>query len=218
MSSREIERIPTATIERLSLYLRFLSQLEASGRYTTSSAELGAAVGLTGAQARRDLSYFGQFGRSGYGYDVTSLLARIKRILGTDRQWRVAVVGVGNLGRALLTYAGFKKQGFEIVALFDNDPRKVGRSYEGIKVSPMSQLGRKVRSLGIEIGIIAVPAGAAQEVANALVKAGLKGILNFAPATIHVPDDVVLRSVDLAIQLEQISYHINQIGRSKSRR
>ena len=214
MSSRGESRLselgepvaPMATIGRLSLYLRQLQQFLDDGDTTVSSRQLGEALGISDAQVRKDLAYFGQFGRAGIGYKAEELTGAVRRILGTDRQWVVALVGIGNLGRALVGYRGFRAQGFRIVAIFDLDQRKLGQSFEGIRVEHSDQLPERVAENGIELGIIAVPAEAAQAVADRLVAAGVKGILNFAPVPLVVPEHVGVVSVDLAIQLETLAY------------
>lgn len=200
--------IPDAVINRLSLYLRELQHLLRTGRETTSSSELGNALGFSDAQVRKDLAYFGQFGYPGIGYRCAELIEAIRKILGTDRQWAVAIVGVGNLGRALLGYKGFDQQGFRIVAAFDVDSQKVGTTSEGVTIYELAQLPEITRTHKIRLGLIAVPAGAAQSVADRLVAAGVSGILNFAPVTITLPETVSLAGVDLAIELEQLSFAV----------
>jgi redox-sensing transcriptional repressor len=200
--------IPKAVSQRLSLYLRHLESLQRSEVSTVSSSQLGRSLGLTAAQVRKDLAYFGQFGFPGVGYKVQHLIAQLRRILGTDKTWLMALVGVGNLGRALVRYRGFEKQNFEIVAVFDNDPRVVGTTVGTLAVQPLDDLEESVRKRKIRIAIIAVPAEAAQGVADRLVAAGIRGILNFAPTTIVVPDPVKCCAVDLAVQLEQLTFQV----------
>jgi redox-sensing transcriptional repressor len=200
--------VPQAVVSRLSLYLRELQHLLRSGQQTTSSTQLGRVLGFTDAQVRKDLAYFGQFGYPGIGYRCEELVQAIQRILGTERDWPLAIVGVGNLGRALLGYRGFAPQGFRIAAAFDVDPSKVGSALEGVSVHPMESLAGVVSQRGIKLGILAVPTAAAQEVADKLVAAGVEGILNFAPVTINVPAHVRLVAVDLAIELEQLSFAV----------
>ena len=200
--------IPDAVINRLSLYLRELQHLVRSGSETTSSSALGDALGFTDAQVRKDLAYFGQFGYPGIGYRCGELIEAIRKILGTDRQWAVGMVGVGNLGSALLGYRGFQQQGFRIVAAFDVDSQKVGTTIEGVGIYDLAQLPEITRSHKIRLGLIAVPASAAQMVADRLVAAGVEGILNFAPVTITLPETVSLVGVDLAIELEQLSFGV----------
>jgi redox-sensing transcriptional repressor len=206
------QAVPRATVGRLSLYLRQLERFLKDGTKIVSSRRLGNAVGVTDAQVRKDLGYFGPFGRSGVGYQVESLMQTIRRILGTDRGWPVALVGIGNLGRALVGYRGFRRQGFQIQAIFDADPAKLGQAVEGIRVDSVDNLEQRVAEQRISMAIVAVPADAAQSVADRLVTAGIKGILNFAPVPLVVPADVSLVSVDLAIQLEGLSFQV-QSGR-----
>ncbi|MEW6358885.1 MAG: redox-sensing transcriptional repressor Rex [Planctomycetota bacterium] len=207
--------VPRATAMRLSLYLRRLEILAAGDQDTVSSRRLGSALGLTDAQVRKDLAYFGQFGRPGVGYLVRDLIAQIRKILGTDRRWPTAIVGIGNVGRALVTYGGFKKRGFDVVALFDSDSRKVGRACSGIEVYGMDKLPEIARLLDIKIGIIAVPAHAAQDVAEQLTRAGVQGILNFAPVTLAVEDHIALQAVDMAIHLEQLAFKLSTSGATR---
>lgn len=198
--------VPRAAVARLSLYLRQLDRFLKNGKQKISSSQLGRALGITDAQVRKDLAYFGQFGYPGIGYRAPELKEAIRRILGTDRSWPVALVGAGNLGRALLGYKGFTDQGFQIAALFDSDPEKVGTKLEGLRVHALEELGSVVAEKGVRLAIIAVPAAAAQEVADRLVAAGIQGVLNFAPATLTVPAKVNLVVVDLTVQLEQLSF------------
>jgi redox-sensing transcriptional repressor len=197
--------VPKPAAQRISLYLRYLEAVRAKGKETISSRELGTALGLTAAQVRKDLGHFGQFGFPGVGYKIGELIVQIRKILGTDRTWNVAIVGMGNLGSALARYRGFEKKGFEIAALFDADPRLVARNVQGIAVLPMEKLRSTVRARNIHLGILAVPAEAAQEVADRMVQAGIQGILNFAPRVLTLPDHVHVVTVDLAIQLEQLT-------------
>ncbi|MBI4578352.1 MAG: redox-sensing transcriptional repressor Rex [Planctomycetes bacterium] len=207
-----LEVVPAPAVRRLSLYLRELESLLGGGQETISSKDLGNALGYTDAQVRKDLAYFGQFGHPGIGYRVKELITRIRGILGTDRVWKALVVGAGNLGQALVSYRGFLKKGFEIVAVFDNDPKVVGRRIggaTGVEVLPPDRLADTVRERGVELGILAVPADVAQRVADQLVEAGIKGILNFAPTSITVPDTIPLGSVDLSVHLEQLAFRIS---------
>ena len=208
--------VPKAVVQRLSLYLRELHHLQRSGQQTVNSSGLGELLGFTDAQVRKDLAYFGQFGHPGVGYRCEELVDAIKGILGTDREWTVAVVGVGNLGRALLGYRGFAHQGFKLVAAFDADPAKVGHVFDGLPVEPLDDLEQIVRDRGVSLGLIAAPAEAAQEVANRLVDAGVQGILNFAPVTLSLPPGVSLVGVDLATELEQLSFSVANRSTSTS--
>jgi len=200
--------IPKAVASRLSLYLRELQHLIEQGEETTSSSELGRKLGFTDAQVRKDLAYFGHFGYPGIGYRCDKLVGAIRKILGTDQQWNAVLVGAGNLGRALLGYKGFGRQGFRVVAAFDTDASKVGSQIEGVAVIHLDELTEFAKANRVRLGIIAVPAPAAQAVANRLVAAGVEGILNFAPVTIELPDTVSQVGVDLAIELEQLSFAI----------
>ncbi len=200
--------VPNVVVSRLSLYLRELQRLVHDGRTTISSSQLGKALGFTDAQVRKDLAYFGHFGHPGVGYRCDELVGEIRRILGTDRQWTVTMVGVGNLGRALLRYKGFASKSFRIVAAFDADPRVVGAKVEGIPVYSQQRLVEVVRQLRIQLGMITVPAPQAQQVADQLVSAGIEGIVNFAPVTLSLPADVGLVGVDLTTELEQLAFAV----------
>jgi redox-sensing transcriptional repressor len=200
--------VPKAVVNRLSLYLRELQHLLRSGKTTISSSELGRLLGFSDAQVRKDLTYFGHFGQPGIGYRCEDLVAAIRRILGTDRVWTVALVGVGNLGRALLGYQGFAAKGFQIVAAFDADASKAGTAIDGIQIYEMSRLKEIIKRHQIQLAMITVPAPAAQPVADQAVSAGVSGIVNFAPVTLSVPSDISLVGVDLATELEQISFSV----------
>jgi redox-sensing transcriptional repressor len=184
------------------------------GHETTSSTQLGKLLGFTDAQVRKDLAYFGQFGYPGIGYRCSELIDAIKGILGTNKPWSLAIVGLGNLGRALIGYRGFQQQGFRVVAALDVDPAKIGTQVDGVPVHHLDDIGRLAKEHDIRLGIIAVPAPAAQKVADALVAAGIDGILNFAPVTLNLPKHVQTVGVDLAIELEQLSFAVvNQLPR-----
>ncbi len=207
-ASKPGSSIPLPAIKRLSLYLREIEDLLELGRTTVSSKQLGQALSLTDAQVRKDLGYFGQFGQPGIGYSVAQLATELRRLLGSDQVSTVCVVGVGNIGRALLDHGGFKRKGFHIVAAFDANDAVVGQTIHGVKVSPMSDLARVVQAKTVRFGVIAVPAGAAQSVCDQLVKAGVTGLLNFAPKRLQVPAHVSISSVDLAVQLEQLAFQV----------
>jgi redox-sensing transcriptional repressor len=206
--SLDRREVPTVVVNRLSLYLRELQHLVREGRATISSSQLGKLLGFTDAQVRKDLAYFGHFGQPGIGYRCSELIDEIRSILGTDRQWTVTLIGVGNLGRALLRYRGFTAQGFRIVAAFDVDPRVVGSTIEGIPVHSLERLAEVVRQQRIQIALITVPAPQAQHVADQLVIAGISGIVNFAPVTLSLPAEVSLVGVDLTTELEQIAFSV----------
>ena len=201
-------KIPEMTIRRLSVYTRCLLQLEEDNVKTISSQELAERFNLNSAQVRKDLAYFGEFGVRGIGYYVTGLKQELQRILGLDRVWPVVLIGFGNLGSALFHYKGFASQGFKIVAIVDDDPTKVAREVDSVPVVPSRDMAREVKARGVQIAIVAVPAESAQGVADQLVAAGIKAILNFAPARLKVPRDVRLKNVDLSIELETLSFYL----------
>lgn len=200
--------VPKAVVNRLSLYLREIDHLIRDGHTTTNSGQLGKLLGFSDAQVRKDLAYFGHFGYPGVGYRCDELGGAIRKILGTDQQWNVVLVGVGNLGRALLGYKGFQQRGFRMLAAFDTDPSKAGTQIEGVEVHHLDNLPDFAKTHTIRLGMIAVPASAAQVVADRLVATGVEGILNFAPITLSLPDRVVHSGVDLAIELEQLSFSV----------
>jgi redox-sensing transcriptional repressor len=210
--SRESEerdrKIPKAVIKRLSLYSRVLQNLEILDREKVSSRELAARLGLNSAQVRKDLAYFGQFGVPGLGYYVGDLRRNIKQILRTDRGVRMGLVGIGNLGTALMSYGGFTRQGFKIVAAFDSDKRKVGSTKNGILIHDVEDLQQVVRDEQVDIAILAVPADHAQRVCDQLVEAGINAILNFVPVHLLVPENVKVHYVDLSIEIESLSYYL----------
>jgi len=201
-----------ASVGRLSLYLRRLERLQREGAPTVSSGQLGEALGVTDAQVRKDLAYLGNLGHPGVGYPTAELIAAIRRALGVDREWRVALVGVGNLARALLRYRGFQQRGFRIVALFDTDPAKVGQRIDGLEVHPLEAMPAVLSATGAELGVLTVPSEAAQAVADALAAAGVRGVLNFAPIILRLPAHVSLVSVDLTVQLEQLAFLVQMGG------
>jgi redox-sensing transcriptional repressor len=199
--------VPAATVARLPLYLRALSTLADERVETVSSEELATAAGVTGAKVRKDLSHLGSYGTRGVGYDVACLADEISRELGLTQRRRVVLVGVGNLGHALAGYGGFSARGFRIAGLLDADPARVGESLGGVEVRPVSELEAVVGAAGTPIGVIATPAEAAQAVCDRLVACGVRSILNFAPITLSVPEVVELRKVDLAVELQILSFH-----------
>src|SRR5437763_15699883 len=209
-ANHRLTKIPEMTIRRLSIYTRCLQQLEEDGVETISSQDLAERFSLNSAQVRKDLAYFGEFGVRGIGYYVTKLKAELQRILGLDREWPVALVGLGNLGSALFHYKGFSRQGFRIAVVFDDDPAKIGREIGGVPIVSTRDLAREVKTRAIQIAVLAVPADAAQAVTDDLVAAGIKAVLNFAPARLRIPDSARLKNVDLSIELETLSFYLAQ--------
>jgi len=201
-------KIPEATVIRLSVYSRYLNQLENNGIITVSSGEIAEGVNGSPAQVRKDLAYFGEFGTRGVGYNVKDLNHHIRKILGLDNRWNVVIVGAGNLGSALTHYKGFQERGFNILAVFDNDINKVGLRIGGVPIYPVSHLSEYVKKEKVQIGIVAVPAQYAQEVVDALVEADIKAILNFAPRVINIPGHIDFRNVDLVVNLEILTFNM----------
>jgi redox-sensing transcriptional repressor len=211
-------RVPRPTVDRLSLYLRELERLETQDRGTVSSRQLGTAAGAAEAQVRKDLGIIGHAGQAGIGYSVPLLAEAIRQVIGVHRQWRAALVGAGNVGRALAAYRRFREEGFEIVAVFDEDEAVVGRSVAGMEVLPMTDLAGTVKRESVGIGIIAVPPDSAQQVADALVDAGVQGILNFAPRRLRVADRVATVDVDFRSALERLVMEISERQAPPARR
>ncbi|MFZ7102304.1 MAG: redox-sensing transcriptional repressor Rex [Peptococcaceae bacterium] len=207
-------KIPEATIIRLSVYSRYLTQLDKRGVTNISSGEIAEGVGGSPAQVRKDLAYFGEFGTRGVGYNVKDLNQHIIKILGLNKNWQVIIIGAGNLGSALTQYKGFRERGFDVGAVFDNDINKVGLTLNGTPIYPISKIKEIVNEKNIDIGIIAVPSPFAQDVADTLVESGIKAILNFAPVVISVPEEVELRNVDLAVNLEILTFNM-EINKEK---
>ncbi|OQA08198.1 MAG: Redox-sensing transcriptional repressor Rex [Firmicutes bacterium ADurb.Bin373] len=201
-------RVPEATIIRLSVYSRFLEQLDKKGIVTVSSVEIADGVGVSPAQVRKDLAYFGEFGTRGVGYNVRDLMHYTSKILGLNEPWPLVLVGAGNLGFALSTYRGFNNRGFSVVGIFDNDLTKIGKKIVDMEVSPPEKMPEIIARHRVKIGIIAVPAGAAQEVADLMVENGLVAILNFAPVSLNVPEHIELRNVDLSVNLEILTFNL----------
>jgi redox-sensing transcriptional repressor len=204
--------IPEATVARLPVYLRALTTLSEQGTATCSSEELAAAAGVNSAKLRKDLSYLGSYGTRGVGYDVEYLRYQIARQIGVTQDWPVVIVGIGNLGHALANYSGFRSRGFRVVALLDADPDRHQETVAGVDVRPFNDLGQIVREHGVAIGVIATPALAAQDVADEMVAAGIRSILNFAPTVLSVPEGVDVRKVDLSIELQILAYHEQRKG------
>lgn len=201
--------IPTPAVQRLSLYLRRLEELHQENVTNVASKELASTLHVTAAQVRKDLAYFGQFGKTGVGYRVDPLITELKHILGTDRTWEVVLIGAGDLGRALLRYRGFRSRGFQIVGAFDISRTKVGHRLGEVEVKHMDQLAGVLASHDVKLAIIATPIEAAQHVADLLCRAGVKGILNFAPTTLQTPSGIAVGLVDLAATLEQLSFQVS---------
>ncbi len=201
-------KIPEATVMRMSIYSRFLFQLMERQVQTVSSNEIGKGVGVSSAQVRKDLAYFGEFGTRGVGYRVKDLYGHIMNILGLGRSWNVVIIGAGKLGAALSLYKGFIDRGFKICAILDNNKELIGNRLLNIEVESIDTLNEKVSTQKISIGIITVPAVEAQNVTNALVESGVKAILNFSPTILRVPNNVILRNVDLSVHLEVLSFNL----------
>lgn len=212
-AGRSGRRIPDATVARLPIYLRSLLELSPQTQ-TVSSEQLAESAGVNAAKVRKDLSYLGSYGTRGVGYDVEYLLEHMRRALGMTQDWPVVIVGIGNLGAALANYGGFGSRGYPIAALVDADPSVAGRRFGDLVVRPADDLADVVAEHGIAIGVITTPAGAAQGVADALVAAGVRSILNFAPTVITVPEGVSLRKVDLAVEMQILSFYQQHAERS----
>jgi len=200
--------IPPVVIDRLPLYARALAALESQGREVVSSQEMGSLLNVTPAQIRKDLSYFGRFGKQGRGYNVRRLLDELRQILGLDRQWRIALVGVGRLGRAILGYQGFAPQGFRIIEAFDAEPETVGSKVDGLVIKHTDELEAALRANPVDVGIVAVPGAIAQEVIDGLVRCGVRAILNYAPIAAHVPRGVQIRRIDPVLALQSMTYYL----------
>ncbi|HAA90789.1 MAG: Redox-sensing transcriptional repressor rex [Thermoanaerobacterales bacterium 50_218] len=201
-------KIPQATVLRLSLYSRFLEQVAEKGVVTVSSVEIADGVGVNPAQVRKDLAYFGEFGTRGVGYNVKELSQHIRKILGLHQVWPVVLIGAGKLGSALALYEGFQKRSFRIVGVFDNDPEKIGKKLGHLEILPLDRLAEVVEEEGSQIGIIAVPADAAQQVAERLVGVGIKAILNFSPCVLNVGEEVIVQNVDFSVNLEALTFNL----------
>jgi redox-sensing transcriptional repressor len=205
----KFSKIPTATITRLSIYSRYLEALAQEGVKIIASDKLAQKCGINPAQIRKDLAYFGEFGIRGVGYFVKELLFEIKRILGLNKSWKMALVGIGNLGSALLAHQNFIRQGYEFAAVFDVDPAKVGRRLpSGQLIHHLDELEQVIKGNDVEIGVIATPAGQAQSVAQRLIQSGVKAILNFAPTQLQVPEGMAVENVDFTVKLDNLAYHL----------
>ncbi|MHB8626633.1 MAG: redox-sensing transcriptional repressor Rex [Aggregatilineales bacterium] len=203
-----INNIPDIVIGRLPIYLRALSQLADEGKSVTSSHELGERLGISSAQIRKDLSHFGEFGKQGTGYQIAHLFGQLRQILQIDREWPVAVIGIGDLGRALARYGGFVDRGFRIVAVFDNDPAKIGTSLDNLTILPDDRIVDEIKAQNIKVAMIAVPAPHAQAVCSKLVTAGVRAILNYAPITLTVPSTVHVQYIDPVAHLQHMTYYL----------
>lgn len=206
-------RISDSTVRRLSLYLRMLRDLERAGAEFVSSSQLAAPSGATSAQVRKDLSHFGSFGKRGRGYSVEGLVRELEEILGLSRSWRLALVGVGKIGSALLGYGGLAARGFDVVAAFDVDETKIGTWAYGLRIRPMTDLGPAIAECRAEIGVVATPTEVAAEIAAELERAGVGAILNFAPIELSEVNGVPIRTVDIVLELEGLSYLMSEAGR-----
>ncbi len=202
-------KLSRASVQRFSLYLRHLERWNLEGMFVVSSSQLGEVLGINDAQVRKDLAYLGNLGQPGIGYHTQELIGALRHRLGVDRAWSAIVIGAGNLARALLRYHGFTQQGFKFVGLFDADPHKIGQEVEGLTVQAPDKLAEVIAKTGAALAVVAVPADTAQQVADSLVAAGIKGILNFAPVMLKLPPHVSLVAVDLAVQLEQLAFLVH---------
>lgn len=203
-------KVSDSTIRRLSLYLRFLEEFESQGIETVSSEALAGRGGTTSAQVRKDLSFFGSFGKRGMGYSVPELAGRLRQIIGLGHRYPLALIGAGKIGSALVQHRGFAERGFDIVAIFDSDPAKVGQSWNGRQVMDIADLESVLTGEPVEIGVITTPADEAQGIANRLAALGVKAILNFAPVQLDVPADMTVKTVNLALELEALSYALTE--------
>jgi redox-sensing transcriptional repressor len=200
--------IPAVVIDRLPIYARALTTLEDHGRDVVSSQELGTILDVTPAQIRKDLSYFGRFGKQGRGYNVRRLAQELRQILGLDRQWSMILVGVGHLGMAILSYDGFLPQGFIIVDAFDSDPTTIGKPVAGLNVRDVAELPQYLKTRQVDIGIVAVPATAAGSIIDTLVSGGVRSILNYAPVAMHVPENVQVKNIDPVLALQSMTFYL----------
>lgn len=202
------EDIPDIVISRLPVYLRALTRLQTDGQEITSSKELGERLGISSAQIRKDLSHFGEFGKQGTGYEIKKLVEQLRRILKVEREWDVALVGAGAIGHALAHYNGFTDHGFRISMIFDNDPAKIGTRLNGFEVADVSRLSELIQQHNIALAMVAVPAESAQAVTDELVKAGVRGILNYAPINLTTPENVHVQYIDPVVHLQRITYYV----------
>jgi len=212
-SDHAVRRIADSTVRRLSLYLRFLEESAQRGLVTISSDELARRGGTTSAQVRKDLSFFGSFGKRGLGYSVPELTESLREILGLRREWQVIIVGAGKIGTALAQYRGFRQRGFRVVAVYDRDPKKVGTHWDSLTVRGMENIERDIAAEKPDIVVLTTPAEEAQSVVDRLVRAGIKALLNFAPIQLQVPPDVTLKNVNMAMELEGLSFALTNRDR-----
>lgn len=203
-----VKHIAESTVRRLSLYLRFLEEFEARGQATVSSGELARSGGTTSAQVRKDLSFFGSFGKRGLGYGVKDLIASIREILGLEHPWPIVIIGAGKIGAALAQYRGFTSRGFHVVGVYDRDPAKHGMALGAVTVRPDTLLEDDIKAHKPRIAVLCVPAESAQAMVDRVVEAGMKAILSFAPAPLHAPEDVTVRAVNMATELEILAYSL----------
>lgn len=201
-------KIPDIIIGRLPIYLRALQRMAENGMQTTSSQELGDRVGISAAQIRKDISQFGEFGKQGTGYRISFLVDKLREIMKIDRIWDVAVVGAGDVGHALARYPGFVNRGFRITMVFDNDPSKIGKQIGEFVVEDLENMTEKIKEAGVQVAMLSVPAASAREVTEMLVKAGVKAILNYAPISLTVPEDVRVQHIDPATHLQRMTYYL----------
>ena len=200
--------IPDIIISRLPFYLRALARMAGDGQCITSSKELGERLGISSAQIRKDLSHFGEFGKQGTGYEVEYLLDQLQQILGVNREWEVALVGAGDLGHALAHYQGFRHRGFQISLIFDTDPAKIGQALGGLEILDEAFMIPTLRQRDVRLAMLAVPAGAAQSATDKLVEAGVRGILNYAPTSLSVPEGVRVQHIDPVVNLQRMTYYL----------
>lgn len=204
----KVHRIPEATVMRLSIYSRYLHQLQEEGVETISSGEIAKGVGVGSAQVRKDLAYFGEFGTRGVGYKVEELFGHLMKILGLDQKWKVIIVGAGKLGSALALYQGFNDRGFTVSAILDDSPARIGQNLANVEIEPTEVMQQRIQEHNIKLGIVTVPAQAAQNVTDQLIAAGVRAILNFSPQVLRVPTGIILRNVDLSVNMEVLSFNL----------